>query len=164
MHVRAGETLAVIGANSAGKSTLMKSIVGLVPTRGAAIRFRGGTIVSLEAQAIVRKGIALVPEGRRLFRSLSVEENLQAGGQMRRRGPWSLEAIYGLFPVLEEKRRQPAMSLSGGQQQMVAIGRALMANPDLLLVSYLATLVSVTHTRYGILLNPRSTIIIRIYV
>jgi branched-chain amino acid transport system ATP-binding protein len=138
LGVRAGETLAVIGANSAGKSTLMKSIVGLVQTRGAAIRFRGETIVALETQDIVRKGIALVPEGRRLFRSLSVEENLQAGGQMQRKGPWSLASVYDLFPVLQEKRGQPSTSLSGGQQQMVAIGRALMANPDLLLIDELS--------------------------
>jgi len=138
LGVRAGETLAVIGANSAGKSTLMRSIVGLVQTRGAAIRFRSENIVALETQDIVRKGIALVPEGRRLFRSLSVEENLQVGGQMQRKGPWSLSTIYSLFPVLQEKRAQPSTSLSGGQQQMVAIGRALMANPDLLLIDELS--------------------------
>lgn len=138
LNVRPGETIAVIGANSAGKTTLMKSIVGLVRTSGSAIRYHGTDILGQETWRIVRKGIALVPEGRRLFRSLSVEENLQAGGQQKRPGPWSLEAIYDLFPVLKERRNQPSTSLSGGQQQMVAISRALMANPDLLLIDELS--------------------------
>ncbi len=111
LSVEAGETIAVIGANSAGKSTLMKAIVGLVQTRNSAIRFRGENIAGLETQHIVARGIALVPEGRRLFRSLSVEENLLAGGQQKRNGPWSLAEIYNLFPVLGERRAQPATSL-----------------------------------------------------
>ena len=138
LQVAQGETIAVIGANSAGKSTLMKSIVGLVQTRDSQIRFRGRELSGMETHRIVASGIALVPEGRRLFRSLSVEENLQAGGQLKRPGPWSLQEIYNLFPVLGERRRQPATSLSGGQQQMVAIGRALMANPELILIDELS--------------------------
>lgn len=138
LRVAAGETIAVIGANSAGKSTLLKAIVGLVATHKSRIRFRGETIAGLETHRIVGRGIALVPEGRRLFRSLSVEENLLTGGQQKRKGPWSLAEIYNLFPVLGERRTQPSTSLSGGQQQMVAIGRALMANPDLLLIDELS--------------------------
>jgi branched-chain amino acid transport system ATP-binding protein len=138
LSVAPGETIAVIGANSAGKSTLMKAITGMIPTRGATIRFKGENIAGLETHKIVARGIALVPEGRRLFRSLSVEENLQAGGQLKRPGSWSLASIYELFPVLAERRKQPATALSGGQQQMVAIGRALMANPELILIDELS--------------------------
>ena len=138
INVEAGETIAVIGANSAGKSTLMRSIVGLTTTRAASIRFNGENLANLETQHIVRRGIALVPEGRRLFRSLSVEENLLAGGQLKRKGPWSLERVYSLFPILKERRAQSSTSLSGGQQQMVAIGRALMANPELLMIDELS--------------------------
>ncbi|MDH7794346.1 MULTISPECIES: ABC transporter ATP-binding protein [unclassified Beijerinckia] len=138
LYAARGETLAIIGANSAGKSTLMKAIVGLVTTRNAEICFGGGELAGRPTQQIVRQGIALVPEGRRLFRSLSVEENLLVGGHLHRPGPWSLAAIYDLFPVLGEKRHQPSTSLSGGQQQMVAIGRALMANPDLVLIDELS--------------------------
>ena len=138
LKIDPGETIAVIGANSAGKSTLMRSVVGLTQTRDASIRFRGENIAGSETQHIVRRGIALVPEGRRLFRSLSVEENLLAGGQLKRKGPWSLQSVYNLFPILSERRAQPSTSLSGGQQQMVSIGRALMANPDLLMIDELS--------------------------
>jgi branched-chain amino acid transport system ATP-binding protein len=138
MRVAPGETVAVIGANSAGKSTLMKSIVGLVRASARGLRLKGESLLGAPPHRIVAKGVALAPEGRRLFRSLTVEENLQAGGQSGRPGPWSLATIYALFPVLQEKRRQPATSLSGGQQQMVAIGRALMSNPDLLMIDELS--------------------------
>ncbi len=138
LDVGKGETIAVIGANSAGKSTLMKSIVGLVPTRDVSIRFKDENLAGIETHDIVRRGIALVPEGRRLFPSLSVEENLLAGGQLKRNGPWSLNTVYDLFPILRERRAQKSTSLSGGQQQMVAIGRALMANPDLLMIDELS--------------------------
>lgn len=138
LSVAAGETIAVIGANSAGKSTLMRAITGLVQTKDSSIRFRGEQLTGLETHHIVGRGIALVHEGRRLFRSLSVEENLLAGGQQKRPGPWSLDALYNLFPVLAERRNQPSTSLSGGQQQMVAISRALMANPDLVLIDELS--------------------------
>ena len=133
IELAAGEAVAVIGANGAGKSTLLKSIAGLVRARRDAITFDGTPIGGLPAHAVAARGIALVPEGRRLFASLSVEENLLIGGQLKRRGPWSLDAIYRIFPVLAERRLMPATALSGGQQQMVAIGRALMSNPKLLL-------------------------------
>jgi branched-chain amino acid transport system ATP-binding protein len=133
LEVAAGEVVAVIGANGAGKSTLLESIAGLMPGRRDAIAFAGEAIGDAPAHAVVARGIALVPEGRRLFASLSVEENLMIGGQLGRAGPWNLARVYELFPVLGERRRQPSPSLSGGQQQMVAIGRALMSNPRLLL-------------------------------
>jgi branched-chain amino acid transport system ATP-binding protein len=133
MTVAAGEIVAVIGANGAGKSTLLASIAGLMDARGDAIRFDGAPIGGGPAHKTVARGIALVPEGRRLFSSLTVEENLVVGGQLGRRGPWTLARVYELFPVLAERRRLPSTALSGGEQQMVAIGRALMSNPRLIL-------------------------------
>ncbi|MFO1352183.1 MAG: ABC transporter ATP-binding protein [Gammaproteobacteria bacterium] len=133
LSVDAGETVAIIGANGAGKSTFLKSIAGLLASTPDSVRFAGQPIGALSADRIVKLGIALVPEGRRLFPSLSVEENLRLGGYSRRPGPWSLERIYRLFPALRERRQHSGAALSGGQQQMVAIGRALMANPQLLL-------------------------------
>ncbi len=133
MSVAEGEVLAIIGANGAGKTTLLRSICGLMQNDADQIRFRGEAIGALRADQVAMRGIALVPEGRQLFPSLSVEENLLIGGQAGRKGPWSLEGVFRLFPILEERRSVPSTSLSGGQQQMVAIGRALMANPDLLL-------------------------------
>jgi branched-chain amino acid transport system ATP-binding protein len=136
--LKKGEVLALIGANGAGKSTLLKSICGLLSKKTGSIRFQREAIHSNAANEIVAKGIALVPEGRRLFPSLSVEENLILGGQVNRTGPWNIHAIYDLFPILKEKRNAPATSLSGGQQQMVAIGRGLMSNPDLILLDELS--------------------------
>ena len=133
LDIAAGEAVAIVGANGAGKSTLLKTIAGQISSRQDAIRYEGRPIGGLPAHAIVRQGIALVPEGRRLFPSLSVEENLRIGAESRRSGPWTLSRIYELFPVLGERRHQPGTSLSGGQQQMVAIGRGLMSNPRLLL-------------------------------
>ncbi len=133
LEIGAGEVVAIVGANGAGKSTLFKTIAGQIPSRRDAVTFAGEPIGGLRAHDIVRRGVALVPEGRRLFRSLSVQENLQIGGQAGRKGAWTLERVYGLFPALRERRAQPAAELSGGQQQMVAIGRALMSNPKLLL-------------------------------
>jgi branched-chain amino acid transport system ATP-binding protein len=133
LKVQAGQVVAVIGANGAGKTTLLQSIAGLMGARHDAIVFEGTPIGEQPAHAVVARGIALVPEGRRLFPSLTVEENLLIGGQLARPGPWNLQRVYNLFPVLLERRRQPSPSLSGGQQQMVAIGRALMSNPKLLL-------------------------------
>lgn len=133
MEIAAGEVVAVIGANGAGKTTLLRSISGLIVNGADSIHWRGEAIGATRADLVAARGIAMVPEGRQLFRSLSVEENLVLGGRVNRPGPWSLAGIYDLFPILGERRHQPSTSLSGGQQQMVAIGRALMANPDLIL-------------------------------
>jgi branched-chain amino acid transport system ATP-binding protein len=133
IEIARGDVVAVIGANGAGKSTLLASIAGLIASRPDAIMLQGEAIGHLPANDVVARGVALVPEGRRLFPSLTVEENLVIGGQLGRPGPWSLKRVYELFPVLAERRDLPSTSLSGGQQQMVAIGRALMANPTLLL-------------------------------
>lgn len=138
LEVKAGQIVAIIGANGAGKSTLLNSIVGLNRARPDAIQFEGASIGGTPPYEIVARGLALVPEGRRLFPSLSVEENLRIGGQVRRPGAWSPESVYRIFPVLRERRDAPATSLSGGQQQMVAIGRALMSNPKLLLCDELS--------------------------
>jgi branched-chain amino acid transport system ATP-binding protein len=134
-----GETVAIIGANGAGKSTFLKAVAGLLPRPAAAVRFDARDIGALAAYDIVKLGIALVPEGRRLFSSLSVEENLLVGAYGRHTGgPWDLPAIYRLFPALRERRNTPSTALSGGQQQMVAIGRSLMSNPRVLLCDELS--------------------------
>ena len=134
LTLQEGETVAIIGANGAGKTTFLKTVAGLIKAQPGAVRFAGEDIGSRPASDIVRRGIALVPEGRRLFPSLSVEENLLVGGYVSRHaGPWGLERVYQLFPALAERRDAPATALSGGQQQMVAIGRGLMSNPKLLL-------------------------------
>lgn len=134
LTLEAGETIAVIGANGAGKSTLMRSISGVIKNGGDQIRFDGEAIGALPSAKVMARGIAMVPEGRKLFPSLSVEENLLIGQYGRKiDGAWSLETIYDLFPILKERRNNPGTALSGGQQQMVAIGRALMSNPRVLL-------------------------------
>ena len=133
-----GRIAALIGANGAGKSTFLRSIAGLMPSKEGEIRFQNDDIGALPADEVVRRGISMVPEGRRLFRSLTVEENLKVGAFAGRSGRWTLETVYALFPVLKERRTNPATALSGGQQQMVAIGRALMSNPDLLLCDELS--------------------------
>jgi branched-chain amino acid transport system ATP-binding protein len=138
VELNAGDTVAIIGANGAGKSTFLKALTGLVKSRPDQIRFGGAPIGALPPGEIVRRGIALVPEGRRLFASLSVEENLLMGAFAQRPGPWSLQRLFKLFPILEQKRALPGTALSGGQQQMVAIGRALMSNPSLLLCDELS--------------------------
>jgi len=131
--VAESETVAIIGSNGAGKSTFLRSITGLLGSAADSVTFEGQAIGDMPANGIVKLGIAMVPEGRRLFPSLSVAENLQMGGYCRRRGYWNLDRIYELFPVLRERKASPGTALSGGQQQMVAIGRALMTNPRLLL-------------------------------
>ncbi len=133
MVVREGEVLAIIGANGAGKTTLMRSVTGLITNDAGQIRFKGQDISGLRADQVAELGLAMVPEGRQLFPSLTVEENLLIGAQTGRKGPWTLEAVNALFPILKERRAVPATALSGGQQQMVAIGRALMSNPELIL-------------------------------
>src|SRR5882672_4918235 len=129
-----GETIAIIGANGAGKSTFLKTIAGLIPGPADSVLLDGNPIGSRTAADIVKLGIALVPEGRRLFSSLTVEENLLIGAYGRKMpGPWTLDRVYSLFPILKERRLSATPTLSGGQQQMAAIGRALMSNPRVLL-------------------------------
>jgi branched-chain amino acid transport system ATP-binding protein len=136
--VEQGETVAIIGANGAGKTTFLRAVAGALPTVPGAVIYDGQPIGDSTPHEIVRLGIAMVPEGRRLFPSLTVEENLLLGSHCGRKGPWSLDRVYGLFPRLKELRRLPAPDLSGGQQQMAAIGRALMSNPRLLLCDELS--------------------------
>ncbi len=132
-HVNKNEVVALIGANGAGKTTTMRTICGLLSCDTDMVRWNDQPIGHLRADQIAKLGIAMVPEGRQLFPSLSVEENLKIGGQAKRSGAWNLNRVYELFPVLGERRNQGATTLSGGQQQMVAIGRALMSNPDIIL-------------------------------
>ncbi len=137
-ELHAGELVAIIGANGAGKSTFLKCLTGLVKAAGPSITWKGQAIGGMAPGDIVRQGLAMVPEGRRLFPSLSVEENLLMGACAQRKGPWSLQRLYKMFPILQEKRHAPGTSLSGGQQQMVALGRALMSNPEVLLCDELS--------------------------
>jgi branched-chain amino acid transport system ATP-binding protein len=135
LAVGRGEVAALIGANGAGKTTLLRTISGVQPQSAGTIRFKGGDITRAPPHARVAAGILHAPEGRQVFKSMSVEDNLRLGAYRRRRRPdEDMARIYALFPVLNEKRRQPAGSLSGGQQQMLAIGRAMMGDPELLLL------------------------------
>jgi branched-chain amino acid transport system ATP-binding protein len=128
------ETIAIIGANGAGKTTLMRSISGVLTNAAEAVQFEGMPIGAKPSDEIMAQGVAMVPEGRKLFPSLSVEENLLIGTYGRKiAGHWTLDTVYDLFPILRERRHSPGTALSGGQQQMVAIGRALMSNPRVLL-------------------------------
>ena len=129
-----GETLALVGANGAGKTTLLRTITGDHRPAGGEIRFQGRDVTLLPAFRRVGLGISLVPEGRRLFPDLTVEENLQVGQVGGRRGRWTLASVLEAFPMLAPLRRRTASTLSGGEQQAVAIGRALMANPTMLLL------------------------------
>lgn len=133
LSVQAGEVVSIIGANGAGKSSLLKAIIGQADRIEGVISYRGEDLAGQSTAEIVAKGIALVPEGRRLFPSLSVEENLHIGWEVGRQGEIGIEDVFGFFPILKERCRQKARELSGGQQQMVALGRALLANPRLLL-------------------------------
>jgi branched-chain amino acid transport system ATP-binding protein len=133
-EVADGEVLALVGANGAGKSTLLRTVAGAHKPSGGRVVFDGTEITSTRAYRRVRMGIALVPEGRRLFTGLTVEENLRLGGRGGRPGPWTVERVLEAFPVIERHRKTPTGSLSGGEQQATAIGRALMTNPRLLLL------------------------------
>ena len=133
LSVGAGEIVSIIGANGAGKSSFLKAVMGQAGRASGAVRLGGRDILALSTREIVAAGVALVPEGRRLFPSLTVRENLNIGWELGRKGDIGLSTIYSWFPILEERRNQRARELSGGQQQMVALGRALLANPRLLL-------------------------------
>jgi branched-chain amino acid transport system ATP-binding protein len=138
LEVGRGEVVAIIGANGAGKSSLLNAIMGQAGHVSGTIRFDGRDIAALPTPAIVAAGIALVPEGRRLFPSLTVEENLAIGWDLGQRGGLGMADIYAMFPVLPARRHQRAGQLSGGEQQMVALGRALLADPRLLLCDELS--------------------------
>ncbi|HKZ07492.1 MAG TPA: ABC transporter ATP-binding protein [Methylomirabilota bacterium] len=134
LEVAEGELVAVIGANGAGKSTLLRALAGALPAARGRVEFAGRSLEGRAAAGRVALGLVLVPEGRRIFPSLSVEENLRVGAYRGRPGPWTLARVQALFPILRERAREPGTNLSGGEQQMLAIGRGLMANPRLLLV------------------------------
>lgn len=138
LHVRQGEIVTLIGANGAGKSTLVSTICGLLKPRKGVIEFGGADIAGLPPEEIVHKGIALVPEGRQVFATLPVETNLEMGAFIHRQNKGQvredMEYMFGRFPILKERRRQFAGTLSGGEQQMLAISRALMSRPSLLVL------------------------------
>jgi branched-chain amino acid transport system ATP-binding protein len=138
ISVAEGQKVGVIGANGAGKSTLLRSIAGILRVSGGTIEVDGVDVTGLPAHKRVDHGLALVPEGRRLFKSLTVEENLLTGEYRRKPGPWSLETVFELFPWMPDRRKQSSAQLSGGEQQSVAIGRALMTNPRILLIDELS--------------------------
>lgn len=134
IEVQQSNTAAVIGANGAGKSTLLRTIAGAVDIGGGDVRFKGKSLRGIAAHRRVDLGISLVPEGRRIFPSLSVDENLLIGGHSRRSGPWTKAAVYEALPLLQRMAGRSATRLSGGEQQTLAIGRSLMSNPELMLL------------------------------
>jgi branched-chain amino acid transport system ATP-binding protein len=139
MTLTEGQTVAIIGANGAGKTTLMRAITGVAKVTAGTVALEGDDITRLPAPQILIRGVAMVPEGRRLFPSLTVEENLLIGAHARSgNGYWTLDRVQRMFPILQERRHSPSTALSGGQQQMVAIGRALMSNPRVLLCDELS--------------------------
>jgi branched-chain amino acid transport system ATP-binding protein len=138
LSIGTGEVQAIIGANGAGKSTLLRAICGLKAPTSGAILLAGADVGRLRTERRAAQGIVMVPEGRRLFPSLTVEENLQVGASYARPGPWNIDRVYELFGWMADRRGQLAAQLSGGEQQSVAIGRALVANPRLLLLDELS--------------------------
>jgi branched-chain amino acid transport system ATP-binding protein len=134
LKVQAGAIVAVLGRNGMGKTTTIRSIMGFTPPRRGKILFKGKDIAGLPSYRIAQKGIGLVPQGRRIFPALSVEENLTMAARGGGGNAWNLDRVHSLFPILKERRKYPGTSLSGGQQQMLSIGRALMTNPELLLM------------------------------
>ncbi len=138
LHVFPGEVYAIIGANGAGKSTLLRTIAGLHSPSGGSIVYDGKDVTGLRPEKRAAAGIGMVPEGRRLFPSLTLEENLQVGATYARKGPWTFERVYELFPWMRERKDQRTAQMSGGEQQSVAIGRALVANPRVLMLDELS--------------------------
>ncbi len=138
LRVLPGEVYAIIGANGAGKSTLLRTIAGLHRPTAGSVLFDGKDVTALRPEHRARRGIVMVPEGRRLFESLSLEENLRVGAAYGRAGPWTIEQVYQMFGWMRERRDQRTAQLSGGEQQTVAIGRALVANPRVLLLDELS--------------------------
>lgn len=134
LHVNAGERVALIGRNGVGKTTVVNTILGLASLREGHEHFGGQDHTKLRAYMAAQHGIAVVPQGRRIVANLTVEENLLLGAAVGRKGPWTVAEIYKLFPILQERAHTPGTALSGGQQQMLAVGRALMANPSLILL------------------------------
>jgi len=132
--VGTNERVAIVGRNGVGKTTVVNTFLGIARLNGGEIRLAGHTARELHKFSAARSGIAVVPQGRRIIPNLTVEENLLLGAAVDRAGPWNLDGVYGLFPILHERRGNPGTALSGGQQQMLAIGRALMANPSLLVL------------------------------
>jgi ABC-type branched-subunit amino acid transport system ATPase component len=134
LHVNAGERVALVGRNGVGKTTVVNTILGLATLRDGSVQLDGKSYTKLRAYMAAQHGVAVVPQGRCIVANLSVEENLQLGAAVGRKGPWNVKEIYKLFPILEERAHTPGTALSGGQQQMLAVGRALMANPALILL------------------------------
>ena len=134
LQAESGRVTALLGRNGVGKTTLIRSVIGFTPPRSGHIRFSGEPIERLPSHKIARRGVGLVPQGRRVFPSLTVEENLRLGALPGRAGRWSLDTVYAMFPRLRDRARNYGGQLSGGEQQMAAIGRALMSNPVLLLM------------------------------
>jgi branched-chain amino acid transport system ATP-binding protein len=134
LHVDAGERVALIGRNGVGKTTVVNTILGLASLRGGSIHLGDYALTKPRTYIAAQHGIAVVPQGRRIVANLSVEENLQLGAAVGRKGPWTVPEVYKLFPILQERAHTPGTALSGGQQQMLAVGRALMANPELILL------------------------------
>ena len=134
LRVEAGEKLALIGRNGVGKTTVVNTILGLASLRAGSIRIGAAKLARPRPYVAPRSGVVVVPQGRRMVANLTVEENLLLGAAVRRKGPWSVPKVYQLFPILRERAHTPGTALSGGQQQMLAVGRALMANPSLILL------------------------------
>ena len=134
LHVNPGERVALIGRNGVGKTTVVNTILGLASLKEGHVAFGGKEHTKLRAYMAAQHGIAVIPQGRRIVANLTVEETLILGAAVGRKGPWSLSEIYKIFPILQERAHTPGTALSGGQQQMLAVGRALMANPALILL------------------------------
>src|SRR5439155_11617185 len=134
LHVDAGEKVALIGRNGVGKTTVVNTILGLASLRGGSIRIDSNALARPRPYVAPNHGVVVVPQGRRIIANLTVEENLLLGAAVRRKGPWTVPKVYELFPILQERAHTPGTALSGGQQQMLAVGRALMANPALILL------------------------------